>query len=201
MKFNKAAMFGLDARIALAIFGALSVISGAALYSAIQESKAVALLADLREVGKSWEQYYLDTGSPYLSEINANGVHLKIANFITSPSGLNTWKGPYVSYSKDNDYTLAYPPYDNMRVDLFSTDNPWGNATSPMSSLVGKCTAGSSCFLWVTAYFINNDSMLNKIDSMVDGGDGFDSGNFRVYTADVRGDYIYLNISPVINPN
>tara|TARA_Y100001960_G_scaffold323342_1_gene401616 strand:- start:381 stop:521 length:141 start_codon:yes stop_codon:yes gene_type:complete len=36
--FNKGAMFGLDARIALAIFGALSVISSAALYSAIQEA-------------------------------------------------------------------------------------------------------------------------------------------------------------------
>ena len=36
---KKGAMFGLDARIALAIFGALSVISGAALYSAIKESK------------------------------------------------------------------------------------------------------------------------------------------------------------------
>ena len=35
---NKGAMFGLDARIALAIFGALSVISGAALYSTIQEA-------------------------------------------------------------------------------------------------------------------------------------------------------------------
>tara|TARA_Y100001960_G_scaffold319101_1_gene389950 strand:- start:3597 stop:3728 length:132 start_codon:yes stop_codon:yes gene_type:complete len=37
---KKAAMFGLDARIALAIFGALSVISGAVLYSAIQDAKA-----------------------------------------------------------------------------------------------------------------------------------------------------------------
>ena len=37
LKNKKAAMFGLDARIALAIFGALSVISGAALYSAIQQ--------------------------------------------------------------------------------------------------------------------------------------------------------------------
>ena len=34
--FKRGAMFGLDARIALAIFGALLVISSAALYSAIQ---------------------------------------------------------------------------------------------------------------------------------------------------------------------
>jgi hypothetical protein len=33
---KKGAMFGLDARIALAIFGALSVISGASLYSEIK---------------------------------------------------------------------------------------------------------------------------------------------------------------------
>ncbi len=39
---KKAAMFGLDARIALVIFGALSVISGAALYSAIQQAKTTA---------------------------------------------------------------------------------------------------------------------------------------------------------------
>lgn len=36
---KKGAMFGLDARIALAIFGALSVISGAALYSAYKTQK------------------------------------------------------------------------------------------------------------------------------------------------------------------
>ena len=63
MKFkNKGAMFGLDVRIALAIFGALSVISGAALYSAIQDAEATAVLTELEEIGKAWEAYYLDTG-------------------------------------------------------------------------------------------------------------------------------------------
>ena len=45
IKLKKGAMFGLDARISLAIFGALSVISGAALYSAIQDSKSVSQVA------------------------------------------------------------------------------------------------------------------------------------------------------------
>ena len=198
---KRGSMFGLDARIALAIFGALSVISGAALYSAIQDAKAVSLLVDLKEVGKAWEQYYLDTGNPYLSEVNSNGVHLRVSNLITKPSDLNTWNGPYISYSQDNNYTLKYPSYNNLRVDMFSIDNPWGGSVSPMSSLVAKCTAGSSCFLWVTAYFINNDSLINSLDSIVDGGDGIDKGDFRVYTEDVRGDYIYLNISSIINPH
>ncbi len=46
MLANRGAMFGLDARIALAIFGALSVISGAALYSAIKESRITSLLTE-----------------------------------------------------------------------------------------------------------------------------------------------------------
>ena len=51
---KKGAIFGLDARIALTIFGALSVISGAALYSAIQESKVVALYTEFQEIGKAY---------------------------------------------------------------------------------------------------------------------------------------------------
>jgi type II secretory pathway pseudopilin PulG len=58
---KKGAMFGLDARIALAIFGALSVISGAALYSAIQQSKAVAMVNSLEEIGKAIDSYRLET--------------------------------------------------------------------------------------------------------------------------------------------
>lgn len=65
MFYKKGAMFGLDARISLAIFGALSVISGAALYSAIQNSKATALYVQLSELGKAWESYYIDTGLFY----------------------------------------------------------------------------------------------------------------------------------------
>lgn len=59
---NKGAMFGLDARIALAILGALSVISGAALYSAIQEAKITKLLATFNEFEKGLASYLLDVG-------------------------------------------------------------------------------------------------------------------------------------------
>ncbi len=48
-------MFGLDARIALAIFRALSVISGAALYSAIQQSKVIAMVNQFEEIAKAYE--------------------------------------------------------------------------------------------------------------------------------------------------
>ena len=50
---KKGAMFGLDARIALAIFGALSVILGAALYSAIQEAKNQQIISMFSEISKA----------------------------------------------------------------------------------------------------------------------------------------------------
>ena len=59
---KKGAMFGLYARIALAIFGALSVISGAALYSAIQDYKITATVAQFEEFAKATDAYLLDTG-------------------------------------------------------------------------------------------------------------------------------------------
>tara|TARA_Y100001960_G_C14777149_1_gene884010 strand:+ start:1154 stop:1747 length:594 start_codon:yes stop_codon:yes gene_type:complete len=98
--FNKGAMFGLDARIALAIFGALSVISGAALYSAIQSSKTTVLLANFREMEKAIEQYYLDTGSLVpLSTTNAAG-DLSFLALLEAPSGVTGWNGPYLPYEK-----------------------------------------------------------------------------------------------------
>lgn len=62
INMNKGAMFGLDARIALAIFGALSVISGASLYSAIQEAYVVSYNTQMKEVVKAIEHYRLSKG-------------------------------------------------------------------------------------------------------------------------------------------
>jgi type II secretory pathway pseudopilin PulG len=200
MLFKKGAMFGLDARIALAIFGALSVISGAALYSAIQDSKATALLTEMQEIAKAWEAYYLDTGNEYPSPLSASGLHAYISKLVED-TGEAGWQGPYLSYAKSSSVYLEHPVYQSIRLDLFTTDNAWGDAISPVGSATGKCTTGLNCFLWVTIFHINDDALVKAIDSKVDGSDGFDKGNFRVYTADSSGDYIYLRVAPVKNPS
>ena len=197
---KKGAMFGLDARIALAIFGALSVISGAALYSAIKEARATALLTEMQEIGKAWEQYYLDTGNVHIEPINSNGMHMKISGLLET-TGETGWNGPYLPYKKVTDYSLVLNSYDETRLDLFTTDNAWGGTASPISSSVGECVSGASCSVWITAYFIKDDSLLAVLDNKVDGGDGVDKGNFRAFTSDSRGNYIYLKYTPIKNPN
>lgn len=101
---KKAAMFGLDARIALAIFGALSVISGAALYSAIQDAKVTSYITDMDNAGKATAQYLLDTGVyPPILGVTATGAgYLDTLYLIKNGSpAINNWNGPYLSYSDD----------------------------------------------------------------------------------------------------
>ncbi len=88
---KKAAMFGLDARIALAIFGALSVISGAALYSAIEQAKLVSIHTEIRELEKAIEAYMLDVGTDLPQNLSNYDLEELVVSTATG------WNGPYVS--------------------------------------------------------------------------------------------------------
>ena len=92
---KKGAMFGLDARIALAIFGALSLISGAALYSAIQKSKVTAIISESEEIEKALSAYYIDTGE-YPKHAALNPTRDFDASYLKeNPTGVIGWNGPY----------------------------------------------------------------------------------------------------------
>lgn len=93
---KKGAMFGLDARIALAIFGALSVISGAALYSAIQDAKITTFYTTLIETEKALEAIVLDLG--YMPKSTTGSPDLSL--FSQNMANLNNWNGPYMNFDK-----------------------------------------------------------------------------------------------------
>ena len=127
---KKAAMFGLDARIALAIFGALSVISGAALYSAIQDAKVTATIVRVEEIGKAIEQYLLDTGSD-VAISSAN--HFNIVDLIEEPSGVTGWNGPYLSYAKNTSFSLRLVDSSGVSDNFllrYAPSGDWADATA-----------------------------------------------------------------------
>ena len=205
MIIKKGAMFGLDARIALAIFGALSVISGTALYSVIQESKAVALLSEMTEVGKAWEAYYLDTGQSlpqlHASNTNPNFYRLKTTDLAINSTGVSGWNGPYVSYSPDSNY-LAHPSFRFITIDTL-TSEVWGgvNLDDPLSK--GACTSGKNCYVYVMINGVDNDSMAKVIDARVDGSDGSETGRFRWWDNSSSSYKIryYFQVGIIENPN
>tara|TARA_Y100001960_G_scaffold330998_1_gene426657 strand:- start:425 stop:1015 length:591 start_codon:yes stop_codon:yes gene_type:complete len=179
--FKKGAMFGLDARIALAIFGALSVISGAALYSAIQEARVTAILTDMTELAKSYESYLLDTGE-YLPVSGGSSTHDLDAEELLS-SAKSGWKGPYTPYSLQNagssDVILDHPTYNYIYLrqtaaDDFGSLSDWSDAA---------CSTGNMCYVYVLLRGISDNSIINALDIKVDGVAGEDSGKLRVHTS------------------
>jgi Tfp pilus assembly major pilin PilA len=176
---KKGAMFGLDARIALAIFGALSVISGAALYSAVQQSKVVSAVTTLNELNKAVESYLLDTGQniPYSTTLSA--FLLKIEELANS--SVAGWNGPYVSYTVANDAQLASAEYTAHDL-LLLKNSDWSFPVALEST--EKCTvADVGCYYWVDASVVPND-LANAIDVYVDGSAGRLTGKIRlVYPA------------------
>lgn len=192
------AMFGLDARIALAIFGALSVISGAALYSAIQDSKATALLTDMSEIVKAWESYYLDVGQqiPQYGTASDWEKSERLSAELVESSATG-WKGPYLPYGLwTGDKRLAYNTDTSIRILYLNNTANWGDALSWTPA--GYCNvAGDPCSMWV---YIDlkyvNDSLAQALDEKVDGGDGPTTGNFK-WIRHVTSTHVFLKGAPV----
>lgn len=177
MKLKKAAMFGLDARIALAIFGALSVISGAALYSAIQQANVIKYITQIEEISKAYESYRLDTGSDIETKY---GAQINIEELISSTKP--GWSGPYTSLSVNDNGTSAiffdYGGGKRIYIDSWveGVNDTWGwDATTPVGP--NACTV-TSCYLY---FSINNLStgMVEAVDAYIDGSISPQTGKVR----------------------
>ena len=173
---KKAAMFGLDARIALAIFGALSVISGAALYSAIQQSKVTSFIAQQAENSKAFEAFYIDTGR-YLTRIAGVDMQQLAVEELYEDTGDSGWSGPYLSNEYDSaDHTFNPTPEYSGRFELYESDT-WGLEISNVDLV---CGAGEDCSVWIITYNMPRD-FADNIDLAVDGSASPTTGNFRIW--------------------
>jgi hypothetical protein len=179
---KKGAMFGLDARIALAIFGALSVISGAALYSAIQEARVTAIITELDELDKASTSYLLDTGN-YLPALTAVTT-LDAAQLVTST--VSGWQGPYISYSVNgtNARLLDHPSNGEIAI-IGALTGTWSDAVA--SAAGTKClTTSTTCAVFTCFNGVSNDIQA-AIEKKIDGDSGAaNTGSIR-YT---NGSYI-----------
>jgi len=173
---KKAAMFGLDARIALAIFGALSVITGAALYSAIQYSKVISAVAQLEEVTKACEAYLLDTGMQIRKIVEIDAGHANAAfglygNDLVSDSGVSGWKGPYLPLEHIGDGVLK--SILNTLLGFVKIDvGVWGGATGAIA-----CTVEKDCRIWLQMTL--SEELVKNLDIYLDGSETKNTGRVR----------------------
>jgi len=171
-KTNRGAMFGLDARIALAIFGALSVISGAALHSTIQDAKVTQVLAQIGEIDKALSAYHNDTGHP-VPEISTTPDRLDLRELVTSTEP--GWKGPYLPFDI-NGYNLNANHKGPISVSYGTKDST--NVTR------ASCTniESDTCGYWFEWYALE-DNVEEQIDILIDGSADQLNGNVRICDA------------------
>jgi type II secretory pathway pseudopilin PulG len=197
---KRGAMFGLDARIALAIFGALSVISGAALYSAIKQSKVTAFLTDITELAKAFEAYYLDVGAELAL---TDPINYEAAELVTSSKP--GWKGPYIDYPVDTRFA-AVPNYK----DKFLRYSRVGDSSIYFSELISNtftatsgtsgtsCASDADCAIYLAFSTTARTSELvqyrTDLDEMIDGGDGIAKGKIKGFDHSGGGIYLYYKI-------
>ena len=205
MKFNKGAMFGLDARIALAIFGALSVISGAALYSAIQEAKVTATVTELEELSKAYQAYILDTGTEVPKEATPSAHNIALQTLELIKSSKDGWAGPYISYQEGKSssghptHEFDHPLYTYMFYIRALDDNAFGSYTSA-ANVQKTCEGNSSaCFNWVAFNNVNSLDFAKAIDKKIDGAEGANSGKLRVRLHGTNKYAIYYQIMPSLD--
>lgn len=177
---KKAAMFGLDARIALAIFGALSVISGAALYSAIKQSKVIRYVAQLEELNKAYDSYRLDVGSD-LELYPSDASQVNIKSLVSS--SVAGWSGPYVGITYVDTGIINYFTLDSNNIFFdFWKNVTWGwDATTPVGPTV--CDNTDPCSVYISIHGLTTD-IINAIDEYVDGAVSPQTGKIRRWDND-----------------
>jgi type II secretory pathway pseudopilin PulG len=175
---KRGAMFGLDARIALAIFASLSVISGVALYKSIQKSMATAALVTFENINKAIESYYIDTGTlPVLYT-----VEIYTKDLIEDP-GVTGWKGPYaeIHYVNSNRFytgVLGKSVEINALRKRDSRTTFANNGNYPISF-------GGEYYLYLSAgsFPPSYYSYAIELDKMIDQGDGLLAGKIQGWQA------------------
>ncbi|HAG53329.1 MAG TPA: hypothetical protein DCL21_06055 [Alphaproteobacteria bacterium] len=175
---RKGALFGLDARIALAIFGALSVISGAALYSAIQQAKTVSVVTEMKEMVKAIESYMLDTGEDIRGvATDAAGSALWFSDLSTNGNTAKGWQGPYLPYEQVNspsEYHFEHSLHSQLHLGK-GQDIAFDNLVADSAT----CSAGKLCYYWIQTQ--NTPCQLAyKVDEYVDGSSDYENGNIRI---------------------
>lgn len=158
---QRGAMFGLDARIALAIFGGLSVVAGTAVFGALRETGVTALVSEMSNLSKGYTEFVLNTG-----------IHPRdgtFADLITDPGAgvAPGWDGPYTTLVDDQH--LSYGTYDIHYGTLADNNVP------------AACGASGVCYSWLELDGVPTATLID-VDVAID-GTGVASpatGSFRI---------------------
>lgn len=158
---QRGAMFGMDARVALAIFTTLAAVGGYTMLSRIGTAHAARLIRELQALEGAFEALQTDLGQPIVhgSAIGSN-VNALFSALRQQPGGSvgERWNGPYL-----NDTF----PTSHQRYGVWNSYTTRGTGTTPTA-----CVATEACYLWLTLTEVPENVFI-EVNRVIDenGGD------------------------------
>jgi len=163
-------MFGLDARIALTIFGILAVVAGYIGINATRDASVTGLVTEMQNMKKAYTEFHLATGEHTL----------KFMDLINNDSAYPGWAGPYVE-GMLTDRSRRYGTYSLVE----------GRQDVPGTPPV-ECTGGGICSTWLKLTKVQ-DNIAKEADKTLDAEDSPNGGTLRVeYTPGATDDIYFL---------
>lgn len=154
---QRGAMFGLDARIALAIFSILSIVAGAAVVINLDETNARALASELVDTTKAIEMMHQDLKTDVFQALvrpsEKNAFQALFDNAVVLEEGglRGRWNGPYIRFT-----STLHPKYGEMLLQKRKE-----NHTQP-------CDEDDICYLWLV-YGEVKPSIIRALNDELDG--------------------------------
>ena len=170
LKSQRGAMFGLDARIALVIFGVLSIVGGYTMTSIFGETKITQLSTELSNLKKAYQEFYLSTGE------HTN----RFMDLIRNDYDVVGWNGPYTDLLSDKSRTYGVYSFVEGRQDV--------SGVPPV-----ECTGGI-CSTWLKLTGVK-DNLAASLDKLLDTESSPGDGVLRIEFQQGGTDDIYYLIS------
>jgi type II secretory pathway pseudopilin PulG len=167
------AMFGLDARIALAIFGILSVVAGVAAINVFGQASTTAMVTEFSNIKKAYTEFHLATGE-HTS---------RFLDLIDNDTGFSGWSGPYME-GMLTDKSRQYGTYS------FVEGRQDVAGVPPV-----ECSGGGGiCATWLKLTKVK-DSVAAEVDKTLDSTSTANSGVFRIEFVPGPTDDVYYLIA------
>jgi len=138
---QRGAMFGLDARLAMVIFGVMATVAGFVAYGRIGMAKNAALIREIEAYDTALRNYQADMGTFYLFTLDKPADDTSSLDDLTAlwnpemvkPGFKPHWHGPYVTME-----SRKHRQYGNWSVFYAQGDRQ------------NYCTTDSDCYIWLS---------------------------------------------------
>lgn len=138
------ALFGLDARIALAVFGLLAIIVGVVSFGRVEIARKASVIAELEAFENALNHYQADmnvflpftTNKPAGDDLSAADTDLEAlwSRELVKIGFHPSWNGPYLQRE-----SRKHPTYGT-----------YGLVYAPPLERTSTCTEDTPCFLWLS---------------------------------------------------